>query len=216
MPIYFFIKSGGRPWTKTDRLPLNHVKALIPTAVVALFLPTIVVLAMPSVSRPELHQNLTALFQMTPLFATVVQSVLAPILCHKCGSGSRIDKYLRQAYLFSGLFSAIGHFCAVLGSFFSSDPSTSLSRTFVPWSSDVVPDTARTVYEGALLFLKYDWVIINISSTLWLYLAMQPYLNMKTNFDKGSTMFLIALSMVVVGPGACLSWGLWLREGWIK
>lgn len=117
MPIYFFVKSSGRPWTKTDRLPVrlvSHAKAPIPTAVVSLFLPAIVVLAPPFVSRgPELHQILATLFQITPLFSTVVQSVLAPMFCSNCGSGSCIDKYFRQAYLFSDLFSEIGHFCAV-------------------------------------------------------------------------------------------------------
>ncbi|EYE97156.1 uncharacterized protein EURHEDRAFT_400914 [Aspergillus ruber CBS 135680] len=72
-------------------------------------------------------------------------SVLAPMFCRNCSTGSCMDKYLGQAYLFSGHFTAIRHFCEVLGSVFSSDPSTSFSRTYVPSPSEVVPDTARAV-----------------------------------------------------------------------
>ncbi|OKL57954.1 hypothetical protein UA08_06760 [Talaromyces atroroseus] len=216
LPIYYYLNLKGPDINKPLRL--NYAKTLTVTSVLALFLPSFIVLPPFQVTRSaQDNQTFAALFQITPTIAAVFQTILASLTSPKAASGQYAAKVpVRRAYFFSGLFSAAAHIYAVLTAMYSTDPAVTWSRVYVPSPSDVVADSEWTVLEGALLFIKYDWIIINVSSALWLYLSLKPYLNMKTAFDKGSTSLLIVLSTLIVGPGATVSWGLRLRENWIR
>ncbi|KAH8704703.1 hypothetical protein BGW36DRAFT_285720 [Talaromyces proteolyticus] len=217
LPIYYYVNLIGKNSHKKQVPRLKHAKAFLFTSIVALFLPAIFVLPPIEVPRSaEDNQTIAALFQITPLIAAVLQTVIPLFMASKPGAGRDEEKILlRRAYLFSAVFSATGHIYSLLTSIFSNDPAVTWYKVYFPSPSDVVPDSEWTIREGSLLFIKYDFIIINISSAIWLYLSLKPYLNMKTAFEKGSTMFLIILSTLAVGPGACVSWGLRLREDWI-
>lgn len=219
LPLFYFVEAGKLPPKRNnnDRVSVAHAKALLPTAIITLFLPVLVDLAPPLVNRePRPHNIITALFQATGLYAAIVQPLIASQFGSSATPRATTEKAVRRAYFYAGLFSSIGHIYAVSTSLLSEDPAVSFSRTFVPAMSDVVPGTSRTVFEGTLLFLKYDNLIITITSALWQWLSLKPYLNAKSRIDYISTAFLITLSTLVLGPGGSVSFALYLRESWIR
>lgn len=229
LPLYYFTQSAHTP-EKLGTLPINHAKSLFPTTIITLILPAIFTLLPPLVNRsPSTQQTISALFQISPLAAVLLQHSLARLLRtavfpkEKEKEGEKgeekqkqnqADKpYICRTYLTSALFTSLSHVYVLTTALTTTQPQASFTRIYLPRSARVAPAAKDTIFQGALLFLQYDWVLINVSSGLWLYTILRPHLFLTSGLRRAVAFLGTLAGFVLLGPGAVVSLGLWWREG---
>lgn len=114
--------------------------------------------------------------------------------------------FVRGSYMFAAIFSAGAH-CYILSYLFSLE--VMFRKIFIPTFNDQVRAAGvQKLAMGAVLFLQYDFIIINISALLWCYLLVKQVKDIKM-------MVLVAGIIVadaLIGPGALVSVVFWWRE----
>ena len=96
---------------------------------------------------------------------------------------------------------------------FSNDATVAFTRVFMPRPSEVIPGSVTNVHDGALLFLQYDWIIINLSCALWAYLILSTNRTFSISRVNAIQATFVILSTLIVGPAATVCYALWLSEG---
>lgn len=159
-----------------------------------------------------------ALVQLSPILVTLLQYVSSGLLPNEL---SRRDKHLqagrktlaanvlavRQAYMISGCISAVGHLYVLQMIIRSPDLFQSI---YIPAANQDIMATTGVdlMLQGALLFLQYDFIIINLASLLWAYFVLEEMAVFSVQNFCG---FMVA--NVILGPGATMTGLLWWKEG---
>lgn len=135
-------------------------------------------------------------------------------------------------HLFFAFYSAVIHLICIFTCLFSSDPSVTILRVFVPNPNGVHRDSPERLTQAAILFLQYDWLVICLTAVLYSYLLLEPDLTNATKQVRwkgtqasSSVRFLafllgnplsrviaLVLITVLLGPSTSVSIALWQRE----
>lgn len=160
-------------------------------------------------------QGITAAYQFSPLLVAAVVNYATPS-DSKISRANSIDSegnLVRYSYILTGLVSGSVHLYTWISTLVSSDETLSFSRIFVPIFSSVKPGSAENLHQGALLFLQYDWIVVNISCALWICLFKHKG-ELFPSLEGGALLVPFVLFVTfLLGPGAAVCGALWLREG---
>jgi hypothetical protein len=83
---------------------------------------------------------------------------------------------------------------------------------FIPSPSTIIPGGVETVRLGGLLFLQYDWIVVNVSCALWVYFFIHTNQIFPAMKGQTITLPLILFSVLILEPGGAVCGALWIRE----
>ena len=215
LPLYCLVHLRNRSANQASAVPLSEAKALLPTTALGLFLPLILILPPIMGCRIEHQQAFIALFQVSPFIFVLIQQVVARLIKvldeHRSLPNSS-KSFVVASYIFAGLSSAAAHIYVLMISLLAQDNRIAFSRVFIPSLGKIDPQAPSKITEGAHLFLQYDWIIINLTCILYVYLLLEAHLqilnrhlNIPSVSSKVVVILLITITTVVLGPGAAVS-----------
>jgi hypothetical protein len=214
LSLYFYCHMKITNTSAADpTLPRTRARALTPTMALAAFPPAMVMLLAYSFTSTPGRQSIIAVFQFSPLIVAATVYILCAI--PESSSTKPINgdtNSVVYSYVFSGFLAAAAHVYTLCVTLFSNDASVAFGRVFIPHPSQVVSGSVTNVHDGALLFLQYDWIVINLSCALWAYLIMNPTQHSSNSRGNVTQAIVIILLTLIVGPGATVCGALWLSE----
>ncbi|KAI0108381.1 hypothetical protein F4814DRAFT_55859 [Daldinia grandis] len=203
-PLYYlgYVVTSRRDgyYFQGRELSVGHAASLLPAVIIGYLIPTIA-MYYPQ-GDVKTVQYLTALWQPTPVFASVLISIFSflgpssPTSVAKDGD----VKHLKRAYLIIGLITTVAHVATLYTCLTSDDPRLSLSYVFLP---------NRTTWKDSMgLGLHYIFQIDFFgafgSTLLWCWLAVYDVLRIlgkPTTMDLIKTVLGIGFVTIVAGPG---------------
>ncbi|KAK5629001.1 hypothetical protein RRF57_004716 [Xylaria bambusicola] len=174
----------------------------------------------PDSRSPEVHQTYMAIFQVDPLWVTLLHTLLPKLFCwlraNENGDRSQAPKtahmWIRASYLLAAVSSAMGRIYTVARLYMSSEEGTNLARMRIPsppqGPANGLPDVLA---RGTFLYLQYDVLIFDFASLSWAFLLL---LRM-SNRPKASNLtlaFIMLIGYLTIGAGATVSLALYVRE----
>ncbi|KAI1381397.1 hypothetical protein F4677DRAFT_402892 [Hypoxylon crocopeplum] len=217
LPIYslLYVNQG---LTSASHVPVPEAQALPFTAVwsVALALP-LMLPALVNASVFQIQNGVVIFFLTPPAFVVFHRFAKAAITKTNFQAFKQPSKI---AYWIVGAVSALVHIGIAVYSMSSADADLTLSRIYIPHYSAVQRGEPNIVTEGALLFIQYDYVIINIVVLILgtYILQFEPALLAKSagGKERAGTPLLIFLGIFAVfGAGAGLAFVLYCKEHWL-
>ncbi|KAI0521977.1 hypothetical protein F5B22DRAFT_594906 [Xylaria bambusicola] len=174
----------------------------------------------PDSRSPEAHQKYMAIFQVNPLWVTLLQTLLPKLFrwLHPNESSDRpqasktAHTWVRTSYLLAAVSSAMGHIYTVARLYMSSEEGTNLARMRIPsppqGPASGLPDVLA---RGTFLYLQYDVLIFDFASLSWAFLLLLRMFN----WPKASNLtlaFIMFIGYLTIGAGATVSLALYVRE----
>ena len=167
----------------------------------------------PTRRSPQYQQNILAAWQPDPLWVSGVQSLFVFIAGKlKMNEARGASRWIRTAFLLAAASSAFGHIYVIGICMSSKKPNLSLSRMYVPLTLDDRTETTDILLRGPWLFLKFDFIIIAISCLSWAYAVLGRLLP-ENAASRGQLLMILVVGLLIIGPGATVSLGLFWREG---
>ena len=160
------------------------------------------------------RQAITAGCQFSPLILAVVVIFISPTAsnssrANRTGNDSDLVRY---SYIFAGFVSGSAHLYTLAITLLSVDQNVRFGRVFIPSPSSVILGSVENIHHGGLLFLQYDWIVVNISCALWVYLFIDTH-QIFSDMQGGKTKIpLLLFFILLLGPGGTVCGALWLRE----
>jgi hypothetical protein len=199
-------------------MQLMHASALPSALILGGYIPALAMLSAPLFPRsPGTHQKIVALVQLSPVLVTLLQYLIAGLLPNEISRKAQhlhagrktLPPYalaLRQAYLLAAFISVTGHLYVLQRIFRSPGLFQSI---YIPAANQTVMTSGTDLMlQGALLFLQYDFIIINLSSLLWAYFLLEQTAAFSVQNFGG-----VVLINAILGPGAMVTGLLWWNEG---
>ncbi|KAH6722760.1 FAD-binding domain-containing protein [Leptodontidium sp. MPI-SDFR-AT-0119] len=219
MPIYYaiytYISEPESYWWPLNReVPLQFAQTLIWAVMIGYVFPTILMFI--PWKNPSVVQDFEALWQISPM--------LVPLLCSSLGyfysrrqnlaSVPRKAKepfpdvpHLKKLYIVTGALGLPLHVYCIAKILSSSN--ISLASVFWP---DFSPQP-KTLGEGLSALFLADFWGFEIATYVWLCMAVWDVKRMgRTTVDMGKACAFIALSSLIIGPGATMSIVWYWRE----
>lgn len=165
------------------------------------------------------HQNILAVWQLHPLWVSIIQFTLMSVISKAFGSGRRNHApsyhWIRASYLAAAIFSAAGHIYALAFATLSSDPGLSVAGLYVPFVRTAFGSERDPLLNGPWLFLQFDLIIIAVASLSWVYLLLEDLVDVQ-RITRGMLMLALSICSVIVGAGATVTIALFWREGLLE
>ena len=213
LPIYslFYVQQGGK---STSSLLTWEAQALPFTALWSLLLPLPLMLPALAGASAFQIQNGVVLFFLTPPLFVGFQALISAIVS-KISYKGRV-KPVRIAYFIVGIASTLVHLGIALYAILPAS-NVSFGRIYFPHYNIVQRGQSNIMTEGALLFIQYDYVIINIVVLILgtyilrsepVFLAMSPNEKVRAS---GSVLALVGIT-AIFGAGTGLAFVLDCKE----
>lgn len=169
-------------------------------------------------ASPFQIQNGVVIFFLTPPAFVFFHRLTKAIVTKTQFKASR--KPAKIAYWIVGSVSALVHVGIAVYAMFSPAEDVSLSRIYIPHYNAVQRGHSDIVTEGALLFIQFDYVIINIVVLILgtYILCFEPALIVKpvSGKDRAGSPLLAFLAITgIFGAGAGLAFVLYCKEHWL-
>ncbi len=208
LPLYYLFQLCNLP--KERGIPLRHSESLVAAMIAGSYLPAAAMLWMPLISRSIMRQqDIIALFQVAPLLTTVIQHLVAATHGKIATEGTSVERaqirILRRSFILIAIIPALCHIYTVV----SALRTTGLVSVYIPGpNSQVTAASLDKIAHGAILFLKYDWIMINLSTLAWSFSMVNEIVSIRALSLLGS----LLVVNCAVGPGALVCAILWWRE----
>jgi hypothetical protein len=220
MPIYYaaytYVSEPETYWWPLNReVPIQFAASLTWAITIGYALPT-VLMFLPW-KDPYTLQNFEALWQASPMLVPLICGILAYFykkrnnivpVARKAKQVFPDVQHLKTLYVFTGALGLVLHVYCLAKILASSD----MSMASVFW-----PDFAaqpKALGEGLRAIFLADFWGFHVATYAWLCMAAWDLKRMgRTAVDVGKSSALIALSCLVVGPGATMSAVWYWREG---
>ncbi|KAI1780607.1 hypothetical protein F4818DRAFT_11836 [Hypoxylon cercidicola] len=213
LPIYslLYVNQG---LTSASPVPTAEAQALPFTAVWSVLLALPLMLPALVNASPFQIQNGVVIFFLTPPAFVVFHRLAKAVVAKGSTKPSKV------AYWIVGSVSALVHVGIAVYAMFSPASDVSLSRIYIPHYNAVQRGHSDIVTEGALLFIQFDYVIINIVVLILgtYILRFEPALIVKSISGKdraGSPLFAFLAITAIFGAGAGLAFVLYCKEHWL-
>ncbi|KAL9028249.1 MAG: hypothetical protein Q9196_003361 [Gyalolechia fulgens] len=223
LPLYYYhhlawvAKSASWP---LRQVPLTAACAIPFSFGIGAVLPAVIGMLPMWVERSTIaHQNILAVWQLDPLWVSIIQFTLMSVLSKAFRSGRRNPTlsyhWIRASYLAAAMFSAAAHIYAIAFATLSSNPGLSVAGMYVPLVRTAFADAKDQLLNGPWLFLQFDLIIIAIASLSWVYLLLADLMDIQ-RITRGLLMLAFSIGSVVMGAGATVSMALFWREGLLE
>ncbi|KAI2617407.1 hypothetical protein GGR54DRAFT_641058 [Hypoxylon sp. NC1633] len=217
LPIYtlLYVTQG---FSSASHVPMAEAQALPFTAVWSFVLALPLMLpALVNASVSQI-QNGVVIFFLTPPAYVLFQRLAKTVISKTQFQGFRRPS--KTAYWIVGAVSALVHVGIAVYALSSTSPDVSLSRIYIPHPGAVQRGASSIVTEGALLFIQFDYVIINVVVLILgtYILQFEPALIAKSaggNDRFGAPMLAFLSISAVFGAGAGLAFVLYCKEQWL-
>jgi hypothetical protein len=207
--LAYVLSSGRDSYLLSGReVPLGYARAILPALVLGFLVPTF------AMYYPwgdlELTQNITALWQASPMFPNILLLILSPLLASSSPSSAKTStpadvKYLKWVYLVASILSTITHVTTLYICFTSSNPQLSLRYVFLPSTENWKDSTVL----GLHYTFQWDFWGIFVPSIAWAWLVVMDSHRLLEDGPTLYVMFLSAFNLllvsVLVGPGTALA-----------
>ncbi|KAI1759487.1 hypothetical protein GGR53DRAFT_527235 [Hypoxylon sp. FL1150] len=217
LPIYslLYVNRGS---TSASQIPTAEVQALPFTAFWGALLALPLMLPAVVNASPFQIQNGVVIFFLTPpvfvLFHRLVKAIFTKTQFKLSKKPANI------AYWIVGSVSALVHVGIAAYAIYSPAADVSLGRIYIPHYNAVQRGNSDIMTEGALLFIQFDYVIINIVVLILgtYILCFEPALIVKPVGGKdqaGNPLWAFLAITAVFGAGAGLAFVLCCKEHWL-
>ncbi|KAL2802400.1 hypothetical protein BJX63DRAFT_115353 [Aspergillus granulosus] len=211
LPLYFSLHIRSMDPVRLDpMISTGRGRSFIPLTTIIGFVPMVAMHLGYVLSADTSRQIVTACFPLSPILSVIVEKFIFPASKKTREREDEVDN-VGKIYLVTGLLCAGFHLYTMAVALFSLASETAFSRMFIPSPSNVVSGNPDILREGGLLFLQYDWWIVNISCAMWIYLLVERS-EIVLRVGKGVRALAILVAMLVFGPGATMNAALWARE----
>jgi len=220
MPIYYavytYISEPETYWWPLNReVKIQHATSLVWAVIIGYLLPTILMFL--PWKDPNTIQNFEALWQLSPMLVPLICNIRGYLYAKKHNlkpvspSAKQVFPdiaHLKKLYIISGTLGFLLHvYCLAR---ISSSPSVTLGAVFWP---DFSPQP-KALGEGLISLFLTDFWGFHLATYVWLCMAVWDVKRMgRTTAGIGRSSALIALSSLVIGPGATMSAVWYWREG---
>ncbi|KAI1437788.1 hypothetical protein GGR50DRAFT_604920 [Xylaria sp. CBS 124048] len=231
LPLYY---SYHVLWVNSARTfpvrDLNAAMALPFSYFLGAVVPVVLVLAPawkgPNSRPPEAHQNYIALFQPSPLWMALIQTIMTGLLGRlprsRNGGGSSGNPtrtahgWTRATYLLAAVTSALTRLYTAVRIYTSTDATTSVLQLRIPSPpSGPARGLPDVLARGALLFLQFDIPIFEFASLSWAFWLLSS--TTKGPWISGPKLaFVLLVGYITIGAGATVSLALFVREGLLQ
>ena len=213
LPVYCFEQLNNGTETHFE-VSVDRARVMVATLVLAALAPVYFMMHSAGKQAAQ-HQLAVAAFQVTPVFVSLVQQLLSRLF-KTCWTSSKPGSdiaYLRRVYLVGSLAALVGHVYSMAVTLLATEPAMRFTRVYIPNPSSVVSATdSELLGHGALLFLQYDWMLMNLCCMVWLYALLRPHFTYHSLVRHTILLMCTAISTLLFGPGFVVSIGLWWRE----
>ncbi|KAI0456730.1 hypothetical protein F5B21DRAFT_502028 [Xylaria acuta] len=230
LPFYFYLDLGQHFSGKVSdpSVEYREARALLPAAAIAFLNCYRMVFFPPSGITQSMHQAHIAFYQLGPFTCYALVAAFSTFESRNKERSSPQMKnadawWIKTTYAVFGAFSGVIHIAIVGYAKISSNKSLSLSRLFVPeisrtWKPDAV--TIRYTEEH-LFFLQWDFILIVLACAVYGTRTLEGmYCKQKggwTSVQGGAALvLLVGIACMIFGPGATISFILYLREDIIR
>ncbi|KFY43105.1 hypothetical protein V494_02099 [Pseudogymnoascus sp. VKM F-4513 (FW-928)] len=212
MPLYYavysFVSEPESYWWPVSReVPIKYAGSMIWAVMIGYTLPTIVLFI--RWDDPFTLQNIEALWQLSPMFVPLLCTIFAYFHPSK---RSRVTQQPRKAnevssdiaplkrlYVVTGILGLLFHVYCVVRAYY--DPELTISAVFWP---DFISQE-KTLGEGVKFMFLIDVWALEIATYVWSCQAVWDLKRVgRSNADIPKAATLIAVSTVILGPGATL------------
>jgi hypothetical protein len=225
LPIYCFRHVRANIPEKNTTLKSYEARALLITIAISATFPLILMLPPILSCTVETQQGYLAIFQVTPLLFAGIQ-VLASLFLRgfqatQPEDANESNQSTRSAYLFACTIASLAHLSALGASIFTRNAELSFSRVFLPWYTHVDQSSpnGQGLVMGAHLFTQFDSLIIGLTCAVYAFALIEPLLKKRTlikyevsNKTSIWAAVIIAITTVVLGPAAVVSFAFVMRE----
>jgi hypothetical protein len=212
MPLYYaaytFISAPeSYCWPLNREVPIQHADSMIWAVMIGYTLPTIILFV--PWKDPFTLQNIEACWQLSPMLVLLLCTIFAyfhPFQRSKVAQQPRKANEippdiepLRRLYVVTGILGVLFHvYCVVRACY---DPELTLSGVF--WPDFVTQE--KTLGEGVKFMFLIDVWALEVATYVWSCQAVWDLKRVgRSDADIPKTAALIAVSTVVLGPGATL------------
>lgn len=216
--LYFHTRIINTSSMSNPALPIARARALSPTMALAAYPPALIMLFASRFSDISTSQVIIAIFQFSPLIVAATMYSISALYPGGSSTKNTNDEssYVHLSYAISGLVSAGAHLFTMVITLLSNNRITRFGRVFVPSPSRVISGSIDNVHDGALLFLQYDWIVINLSCALWAYSLIISHRAFSHWQAKVKMALAILLFTLTIGPSATVCIALWVRENKLR
>ncbi|KAK8102440.1 hypothetical protein PG984_015586 [Apiospora sp. TS-2023a] len=212
LPFYVYLHTQS---TESDKpnpiISTARPRSLIIVSLLGVSVPAVFLLSAYTFASEFARQVSIAVFVLSPLLLDALVAIVSYPKPNLPGGRRTSSDHVRYIYIWAGLASGGAHVYTLARTLLSQKESVGLATVFMPSPSGVIPGSVNNIHDGALLFLQYDWIVVNITCWAWAYLLIespQVYLGVKGWAARG---LLTLLTTLFIGPGATVSCALYLR-----
>ncbi|KAI1101538.1 hypothetical protein F4804DRAFT_315586 [Jackrogersella minutella] len=222
LPLYYSTHITWTDRSTTSRvIDADMMRAIPFSFLLGAIVPAIIGMAPtwngPDLRPRELHQDILFMWQLDPIWTSLIQTgvtTVIPLLCNRISRAREIDiahKWASISYLLAALSSAAGHLFTVGSVLAGNKPISTLVRMYVPMTSSGPNGGENIFMSGPWLFLQFDLIIISLSSVSWAFFVLRKELNGKS-LSNSSLALIMTAGSLTIGPGATVSLALLARE----
>ncbi|KFY40946.1 hypothetical protein V495_05159 [Pseudogymnoascus sp. VKM F-4514 (FW-929)] len=212
MPLYYAVhsfvsESESYWWPLTREVPIQYADSMIWAVMIGYTLPTIILFI--RWEDPFTLQNIEALWQLSPMLVPLLCTLFAYFhpsrrtrVAQKPQKANELFpdlEPLKRLYVVTGILGLLFHVYCVFTAYF--DPELSISAVF--WPDFITQE--KTLGEGVKFMFLIDVWALEIATYVWSCQAVWDLKRVgRSNANILKAAALIAVSTVILGPGATL------------
>ncbi|KAL6406619.1 FAD-binding domain containing protein [Ilyonectria robusta] len=219
MPIYYavytYISEAETYWWPLNReVQIQFASSLLPAVLIGYTLPTILMFI--PWNSPNTVQNLESLWQVSPMLVPLMCGILGHLYTRRHSLVQTPKKanqlfpdvpHLNMVYVVTGVLGLVLHVYCVAKITLS--PNISLASVFWPDFTG----QSKSFGQGLIALFLADFWGFHIATYAWLCMAVWDLKRMgRTAVNVGNASTIIALSSLIIGPGATMSAVWYWRE----
>ena len=212
LPLYCLVRVGV-PYPNRSGLSVGDSYGLLVASVIS-FIPAPLTALPPfnlSQSRGQ-HQAMIVVYLTTPLIFSGIQQLLGRLIDqfqYRKESNGTSRRTAINAYIVAAVVAGLGHLYVLFRALGTDNPAATLAEVFIPIQLDKFPADLLTA--GSHLFIQYDYIIVSLTCFCYIFGQLLPLLDIRA-VGKPTLAVGLAVSTVLLGPGATLMLSLWARE----
>ncbi|KAI1387732.1 uncharacterized protein F4822DRAFT_444330 [Hypoxylon trugodes] len=221
MPLYFGVYTSWASRIKPAQImDIHKARALPVTFALGAVAPMLFLMAPtwlgPEVRSPTTQQLIIAVFQPSPILASLLTSLVSRASAYLSGAQNITPKieshdneassWIQRAYLIGAAASIVGHFYVLTRIFIAVDSNfVNTTRMYLPFPISGPAHVTDVLARGSFLFLKWDNIILGLANLTWalVLLGRTPTIGIILAF---------AMWSIALGPGTVVTIVLYLRE----
>jgi hypothetical protein len=213
LPIYLYLHTSYTNAKEVSSVISTAQPQLIAlVSILVAFIPPTYMFSAYTFDNEFTRHGAIAIYVFSPLLLGVLIALISSMDSEPHKNHRNSSKSVRYLYILAALTSGFIHIYTMMVTCLSGDESVQFGNVFIPSLTSVRSGSVDNIYAGAYLFLKNDWIVVNMTCTTWVYLMVDSNQVVVDVQGSATRILLIIASTLLLGPGATVSSALYLRE----